>query len=146
MLVMLHRCRNRYDTRNGREQADALSISATPSPLPPVPPNMQLPALPVIHGTTNRVVAPANGREAAVRWTERVATVASKPRSVQCGTRYPATITDYRKDDRLVSTHCEIDQLVHDWSGGQPFSDVLRPDASQMIWIFVSKEFDQSAE
>ena len=123
--------------------------AATPSPLPPIPPDVQLPALLVIHGTADRVVAPANGREAAERWAERVAAKPGKPRTVQRGTRYAATITDYRKDGRPVATHCEIIQLAHAWSGGaasQPFSDAKGPDASRMIWGFVGKEFCRETE
>ena len=122
---------------------------ATPSPLPPVPPDVQLPALLVIHGTADRVVAPANGREAAERWAERVSAKASQPRTVQRGTRYAATITDYRKNGRLVATHCEIAQLAHAWSGGaagQAFSDAKGPDASRMIWAFVVKQFAWAAD
>lgn len=121
---------------------------ATASPLPPVPPDVRLPALLVIHGVTDRVVAAANGREAAQRWGERVGAKASKPRTVQRGTRYAATVTDYKKSGRLVATLCEIDQLGHAWSGGsagQPFSDPKGPDASRMIWSFVAKQFGQVA-
>jgi poly(3-hydroxybutyrate) depolymerase len=117
---------------------------ATPSPLPPIPPDVRLPALLVIHGAADPVVATANGREAALRWGERVGARASKPRKVQRGTRYAATITDYRKSGRLVATLCEVDTLGHAWSGGaagQPFSDPKGPDASRMIWSFVAKQF-----
>lgn len=118
--------------------------SVTPAPLPPVPAGVPLPPLLVIHGTADRIVAPANGREAAERWAERVGATASKPRAVQRGTRYAATITDYKKNGRLIATLCEIDQLGHAWSGGaagQASSDAKGPDASRMIWSFVVKQF-----
>ena len=122
---------------------------ATPSPLPPIPPDVRLPTLLVIHGVADRVVAAANGREAAQRWGERVGAKASKPRTVQRGARYAATITDYRKSGRLIATLCEVDQLGHAWSGGaagQPFSDPKGPDASRMIWAFVTKQFGREVE
>ena len=117
---------------------------ATPSPLPPIPADVRLPALLVIHGAADHVVVTANGREAALRWGERVGAGASKPRKMQRGARYAATITDYRKSGRLVATLCEVDTLGHAWIGGaagQPFSDPKGPDASRMIWSFVAKKF-----
>ena len=123
--------------------------SVTTSPLPPVPPEVRLPALLVIHGAMDHVVAPGNGREAAMRWGERVGAKAGKPRTVQRGARYAATVTDYRKSGRLVATLCEVDRLGHAWSGGaagQAFSDPKGPDASRMIWSFVAKQFAKSAD
>lgn len=123
--------------------------SVTTSPLPPVPPEVRLPALLVIHGAMDHVVAPGNGREAAMRWGERVGAKAGKPRTVQRGARYAATITDYRKSGRLVATLCEVDRLGHAWSGGaagQAFSDPKGPDASRMIWSFVAKQFQAKAD
>ena len=95
------------------------------------------------------MTAPADGREAAERWAERVSAKASQPRTVQRGTRYAATITDYRKNGRLVATHCEIAQLAHAWSGGaagKSFSDAKGPDASRMIWAFVARQFAWAAD
>lgn len=123
--------------------------SVTTSPLPPVPPEVRLPALLVIHGAMDHVVAPGNGREAAMRWGERVGAKAGKPRTVQRGARYAATVTDYRKSGRLVATLCEVDRLGHAWSGGaagQAFSDPKGPDASRMIWSFVAKQFQAKAD
>ncbi len=123
--------------------------SVTTSPLPPVPPEVRLPALLVIHGAMDHVVAPGNGREAAMRWGERVGAKAGKPRTVQRGARYAATITDYRKSGRLVATLCEVDRLGHAWSGGaagQAYSDPKGPDASRMIWSFVAKQFQAKAD
>jgi poly(3-hydroxybutyrate) depolymerase len=122
--------------------------SVTTSPLPPVPPEVRLPALLVIHGAMDHVVAPGNGREAAMRWASGSA---QKPASrARCSAaRYAATITDYRKSGRLVATLCEVDRLGHAWSGGaagQAFSDPKGPDASRMIWSFVAKQFAKSAD
>lgn len=123
--------------------------SATPSPLPVVAPDVRLPALLVIHGAADLVVAPGNGAEAALRWGERVGAKASKPRQVQRGTRYAATITDYRNRGRLIATLCEVDKLGHAWSGGSAghrYSDPKGPDASRMIWTFVAKQFSLAAD
>ena len=123
--------------------------SATPSPLPPIALNVRLPALLVIHGTADHIVAPSNGEEAALRWGERVGAKASQPRTVQRGARYAATITDYRKSGRLVATLCEVSRLGHAWSGGaagHPYSDPKGPDASRMIWAFVAKQFGKAAD
>lgn len=115
----------------------------TPSPLPAIAPGVRLPALLVIHGAADPVVAPGNGAEAALRWGERVGAKASRPRRVQRGKRYAATITDYRHRGRLIATLCEVDRLGHAWSGGaagQRFSDPKGPDASRMIWTFVARQ------
>lgn len=123
--------------------------SATPSPLPAIAATTRLPALLVIHGAADHIVAPSNGAEAAIRWAERVSARASKPRTVQRGTRYAATITDYRNRGRLIATLCEVNKLGHAWSGGaagHAFSDPKGPDASRMIWAFVAKQFAKAAD
>jgi poly(hydroxyalkanoate) depolymerase family esterase len=123
--------------------------SVTTSPLPVISPDVRLPALLVIHGAADHVVAPGNGAEAAMRWGERVGAKANKPRRVQRGTRYAATITNYRKSGRLVATLCEIDKLGHAWSGGatgHAYCDPKGPDASRMIWSFVARQFAKTAD
>lgn len=103
----------------------------------------ELPALLVIHGSADHIVAPGNGAEAAQRWAERVGASAGKPRTLQRGARYPATVTDYRIRGRIVATLCEIKGLGHAWSGGaagRAYSDPNGPDASRMIWRFVAKQ------
>lgn len=119
------------------------------SPLPPIAPDVRLPALLVIHGAADHVVAPGNGAEAAMRWGERVGAKASKPRKVQRGARYAATVTDYRKSGRLIASLCEVDRLGHAWSGGaagHAHSDPKGPDASRMIWSFIAKQFAKAAD
>lgn len=123
--------------------------SVTASPLPAIAPDVRLPALLVIHGAADHVVAPGNGAEAAMRWGERVGARASKPRRVQRGARYAAMITDYRKSGRLVATLCAVEKLGHAWSGGapgHPYSDPKGPDASRMIWTFIARQFAKAAD
>ncbi len=108
----------------------------------------QLPALLVIHGSADRIVAPVNGADAARRWAAREGATPGAPRNVQRGARYPATITDYRTRSRLVATLCEIKGLGHAWSGGAPgqaYSDPKGPDASRMMWAFIAKQFATGA-
>jgi poly(hydroxyalkanoate) depolymerase family esterase len=105
-------------------------------PLAPIAAGAHLPALLVIHGSADHVVAPSNGAEAARRWAARVA-------------RYAATITDYRTRGRLAATLCEVNGLGHAWSGGaagRAYSDPKGPDASRMIWAFVAKQFASCAK
>jgi len=114
------------------------------SPLPAITPASRLPALLVIHGTADPVVALANGAEAALRWGERAGATAGRPRVVQRGKRYAATITDYRHHGQLIATLCEVSRLGHAWSGGaagQAYSDPGGPDASRMIWAFAARQF-----
>ncbi|MFZ6875671.1 alpha/beta hydrolase family esterase [Undibacterium sp. Di27W] len=110
----------------------------------PLPADMTLPALLIIQGSRDRVVSPVNATLLARQWAEQSGAQASKPRSVQRGARYPATVTDYRSQGKLVVSLCEINGLDHAWSGGatgHAYSDPKGPDASAMIWAFASKHF-----
>lgn len=116
--------------------------------LAPIAAGTRSPALLVIHGTADYVVAPDNGAEAARLWAARVGAKPGTPRTVQRGTRYAATITDYRARGQLVATLCEVSGLGHAWSGGaagQRYSDPKGPDASRMIWTFMAKQFARGA-
>lgn len=110
----------------------------------PLTAGTHLPTLLVIQGSADQIVAPSNGIDAARLWAARVQATAGQPRTVQRGKRYAATVTDYRADGQLVATLCAVQGLGHGWSGGaagQPYSDPAGPDASRMIWAFVSKQF-----
>ena len=107
-----------------------------------------LPALLVIQGTTDHIVAPSNGSEAARLWAQTEGAQPGLPRTVQRGARYAMNVTDYRTQGKLVATLCEVIGLGHAWSGGaagQSYSDPKGPDASRMIWAFISKQFKLSA-
>jgi poly(hydroxyalkanoate) depolymerase family esterase len=118
------------------------------TPLPALPAGTHLPALLVIQGSTDHLVARGNGAVAAQLWATCEEAKAGPPRTVQRGARYPATLTDYKAKGRLVATLCEIRGLGHAWSGGaasQAFSDPKGPDASRMIWAFAAKQFAKLA-
>ena len=56
------------------------------------------------------------------------------------------TVTDFKRRGRLVASLVEVGSLGHAWSGGaarQPFSDGKGPDASRMVWAFVSRQFQR---
>ena len=102
------------------------------------------PALLVIHGSADRLVAPANGLAAVQAWADAAGARASAPRSVQRGQRYPVSVTDYRCKGRTVATLALVQGLGHAWSGGgagQPFADARGPDASRMVWAFAQRQF-----
>ena len=114
------------------------------TPAAPLASGLHLPALLVIHGSADHVVAPSNGLEAAHLWAEVEGGKPGIARTVQRGARYAMQVTDYRAPGRLVATLCEISGLSHAWSGGaasQPYSDPKGPDASRMIWSFMAKQF-----
>ena len=70
--------------------------------------------------------------------------MATTPRIVQRGKRYPVTVTDFKLKARVVASLCEIAGLGHAWSGGaasQAFSDPKGPNASGMIWAFAARQF-----
>ncbi|HSO44485.1 MAG TPA: PHB depolymerase family esterase [Rhodoferax sp.] len=118
------------------------------APLLPLSTGTHLPALLVIQGSADHVVAPSNGSTVAQLWATREAAKPGQARVVQRGARYPATVTDYKARGRLVATLCDIKGLGHAWSGGaasQAYSDPKGPDASRMIWAFALKQFAKVA-
>ena len=115
--------------------------AALPAPLTA---GVHLPALLVIHGSADHVVAPSNGTEAAHLWAQIEGAKPGTTRTVQRGARHAMQVTDYRAPGRLVATLCEVSGLGHAWSGGaasQRYSDPKGPDASRLIWSFASKQF-----
>jgi poly(hydroxyalkanoate) depolymerase family esterase len=114
------------------------------APAAPLAPGIHLPALLVIQGSADTTVAPRNGVEAARSWAKAEGALPGAARTVQRGARYAMQITDYSVSGRRVATHCEVLGLGHAWSGGaarQPYSDPKGPDASRMIWAFLSRQF-----
>ncbi|MES2877733.1 MAG: alpha/beta fold hydrolase [Pseudomonadota bacterium] len=113
-------------------------------PLTPLLAGTRLPALLVIQGSLDAIVASSNGADAARWWAAHEGAKPGASRTVQRGARYASTITDYRSRGQLIATLCEIKGLGHAWSGGgagQAYSDPKGPDASRMIWSFMAKQF-----
>lgn len=103
-----------------------------------------LPPLLVIQGNADGVVAPANGRAAALWWATAMQAHALAPRTVQRGQRYPATLSEFKCGARVVVSLAEVAGLGHAWSGGaaaEPYSDARGPDAARMIWAFVERQW-----
>lgn len=114
------------------------------APLPALDhPAAPWPALLVIQGGEDRVVAPRNGRRAAEAWAATLGAQPQAMRVVQRGQRHVMHITEYRAGRRSVATLVEIPALGHAWSGGtaQAYSDPQGPDASRLIWAFVRRQF-----
>jgi poly(hydroxyalkanoate) depolymerase family esterase len=117
-------------------------------PLAPLAAGEHLPALLVIQGSADAIVAPGNGAQVAQWWADCEGARAGPPRTVQRGKRYPVMVTDYRNRGRLVATLCLVNGLGHAWSGGAPglaYSDPQGPDASRMAWTFMQKQFASRA-
>lgn len=117
-------------------------------PLAPLSAGAHLPALLVIQGNMDTIVASCNGAQVAQGWAACEGAKAGQPRTVQRGKRYPTEITDYRNRDRSVATLCVVKGLGHAWSGGAPglsYSDPQGPDASRMAWSFMQKQLTSSA-
>lgn len=107
-----------------------------------------LPPLLVIHGTSDPLVAPSNGRAAAQVWADAAGAVARTARNVQRGQRHPMQVVDFKRRGSTVATLVEIQRLAHAWSGGAAkgkFNDRNGPDASRMAWAFTAKQFDRAA-
>ncbi|MFN7122292.1 MAG: alpha/beta hydrolase family esterase [Hydrogenophaga sp.] len=116
-----------------------------PAPWSPAPGQLlPLPPLLVIQGGRDAVVAASNGAAAAGVWALAGGAAAGTPRSQQRGQRHPMQVTDFKHRGRTAVTLVQVDQLGHAWSGGaphQPYSDAQGPDASRLVWSFVSKQF-----
>jgi poly(hydroxyalkanoate) depolymerase family esterase len=113
-------------------------------PLPAVDGSTSWPALLVIQGSADRIVARQNGVEAVRLWAGHAGAREAPSRVVQRGARRPATLTDYHAAGRLVASLCEVDGLGHAWSGGASgpaYSDPKGPDATRMIWTFAVRQF-----
>lgn len=124
----------------GRRETGALDV---------VPEHLvaQWPPLLVIQGGQDRVVAPRNGQAAVQAWAAATGAVASAPREVQRGRRYPMEVTDYRARRRTLATLVHVPSLAHAWSGGaasQAYGDPQGPDASRLIWAFAQRAFAPS--
>ena len=120
----------------GRRKASALLMASVGA--------AALPPLLVIQGTADPLVNPGNGRAAAQAWADAARALATPPRTVQRGKRYPVTVTDFKLKARVVASLCEVTGLGHAWSGGvasQAFSDPSGPDASRMVWAFAARQF-----
>ena len=123
----------------GRRAPAALPVTAADGGDGP-----DLPPLLVIHGSADGVVRPSNGRAAAQVWAAAAGAVASAPRTVQRGQRYPVAVIDFKRRGRIAASLCEVAGLGHAWSGGaagQAYSDPKGPDASRMVWAFALRQF-----
>lgn len=117
-----------------------------PAPWSPAPGQtlQSLPPLLVIQGGRDTLVASSNGAAAAGAWALAGGAAAGARRSQQRGQRHPMHVTDFKHRGRTAATLVDVDRLGHAWSGGaanQPYSDAQGPDASRMVWAFVSKQF-----
>jgi poly(hydroxyalkanoate) depolymerase family esterase len=103
------------------------------------------PALLVIHGDRDAIVAASNGHAAAKLWAEAAGPHVERSRRLSRGQRHPMTVTDFKvRGGRTVATLCAVEGLAHAWSGGhasEAYSDAQGPDASRMIWAFATKQF-----
>lgn len=102
------------------------------------------PALLVIQGGQDRVVAPRNGEAAALAWAQAAGAAPGAVRTVQRGQRYAMQVTDYRARGRTMATLVQVPALGHAWSGGaasQAYGDPQGPDASRLVWAFAQRAF-----
>jgi poly(hydroxyalkanoate) depolymerase family esterase len=112
-----------------------------------------VPAL-IVHGTNDSVVHPRNAEQIVGQFrqfAERLGMAAAptadavEPRTGSDGRSYLQR--DYATSNQLLLRSILIEGLGHAWSGGDErykFNDAAAPDASRLIWDFVSK-FRRSA-
>src|SRR5262245_9488499 len=100
----------------------------------------------VIHGDRDQTVDPVNAGQiieqaklAAAKSAPAQALAESTRRIARAGRPYEQR--DYARDGKVVLRLIAVEGLDHAWSGGDdrhPFNDPQGPDASQIIWNFVS--------
>jgi poly(hydroxyalkanoate) depolymerase family esterase len=106
-----------------------------------------VPAL-VIHGDEDATVHPCNAEQIIeqLRAFAQYVGVCSKPLTESQELRLSSTDRAYRQKDylhdkRILLRKIIVEGMGHAWSGGDerhPFNDAAGPDASQLIWDFVS--------
>ncbi|HUL42258.1 MAG TPA: PHB depolymerase family esterase [Burkholderiales bacterium] len=103
----------------------------------------------VIHGDRDETVNPLNA-ERIIEQNRRLAEydrMAPQPLIETAERRVASShrayqLRDYARDGRIVLRKIIIEGLGHAWSGGDerhPFNDSQGPDASQLIWDFLSE-------
>jgi len=103
----------------------------------------------VIHGDRDGTVSPVNA-EQIIEQSRTLAEYDSVPPQPLVGiaerrvasSRRAYQLRDYARDGRIVLRKIIIEGLGHAWSGGDerhPFNDPQGPDASQLIWDFLSE-------
>ncbi|MEO5672788.1 MAG: PHB depolymerase family esterase [Ramlibacter sp.] len=144
--VMMHSGIPPGTADSGLTALKAMNGRMTAGPLDATPESLAAswPALLVVHGAVDRVVAAGNAQAAVQMWAEAAGARAGAGRSVHRGQRYPMAVTDYKRGRDVVATLVEVGRLGHAWSGGaasQAYSDAKGPDASRMLWAFAAKQF-----
>jgi poly(hydroxyalkanoate) depolymerase family esterase len=112
---------------------------ASPGPFP------AMPAI-VIHGQRDHVVRTINFHQLEQQFCELngLTTEHQQPRVYRAAGRsahaaHGVDVLDYRIGKKTLLRLCEIHQLQHAWSGGDPalpFNERKGPDASRMMWTF----------
>jgi len=103
----------------------------------------------VIHGTGDNVVHPRNAEQLVAQFRKFAELVGVPPQPLSepveqhiAGNGRSYRLSDYARSDQVVLRSILIDGLGHAWSGGdarQVFNDPMPPDASRLIWDFLSK-------
>ncbi|WP_171811406.1 extracellular catalytic domain type 1 short-chain-length polyhydroxyalkanoate depolymerase [Corallococcus exiguus] len=113
-------------------------------------PRRKVPVL-VVHGTSDDVVNPVNGQQAARQFVQtndygddgsNNNSVSNTPARVTSavspgGRKY--TVRDYVSNGVLLVQHIEIQGMGHAWPGGDgafPFADPAGPDGTTIMWDF----------
>ena len=108
-----------------------------------------LPALMVLHGDADEVVAPSNAHNTAAIWSLAARAHPGISRNLKRGRRHCARETQFIRSGRALVTLCEVSGLGHAWSGGTrgaPFSDADGPCATRMFWNFAKSHFQEVRE
>ncbi|MDQ0086054.1 poly(hydroxyalkanoate) depolymerase family esterase [Variovorax boronicumulans] len=104
----------------------------------------KLPALLVLHGDADDIVAPGNADSAAAIWTMASGSAKLRERTWRRGNRHVVRESEFGNQSRTLVVLRKVEGMGHKWSGGKanlPFSDVNGPCATRMIWTFAKGQF-----
>ena len=103
----------------------------------------------VMHGSRDTVVHPRNAEQIVGQFRKFAELVSTPPEPLaepveQCitGAGRSYLQRDYVRSDQVLLRSISVDGLGHAWSGGDErhrFNDAAQPDASRLIWDFVSR-------
>ena len=99
----------------------------------------------ILQGLQDKVVRPVNASQLVQQFCllNRLATSGVAPVEHPArGAHDTCTTTDYRHGRSTVVRLCEVEHLVHAWSGGDPalrYNATAGPDASALLWDFFKR-------
>jgi poly(hydroxyalkanoate) depolymerase family esterase len=144
-LASAQRCWNWYEIRNGRAHTEvALILAAIDQVCLLQPVDRTRVALAGLSAGASMAALVASRHPARFKAVVMHSGMAPGAADSTATALAAMRVTDFKHRGRTAVTLIDVDRLGHAWSSGapnQPYSDAQGPDASRMVWAFVSKQF-----